>query len=88
MDARFLTSVGMGVGTRAGEHNSSQHPHWIKIDFPKKAPWIARCCFLGKVVQSKESPKSSSERVHNVFGVPEQMSSESVLHRCKTLSEA
>ena len=32
MDARFLSSVGRGLAPVQGEHNSSQYPHWIKID--------------------------------------------------------
>ena len=39
MDARFLSSVGAGVWHPYREiHNSSQHPYWIKIDFPETWP--------------------------------------------------
>ena len=39
MDARFLSSVGLSLAPAWGEHNSSQHPQWIKIGFPNFSPF-------------------------------------------------
>ena len=37
----FYPVLGWGLAPVQGEHNSSQHPHWIKTDFPSLL-WVLR----------------------------------------------
>ena len=50
----FYPVLGWGLAPVQGEHSSSQHPHWIKIDFP---PVLVIClgkslAFSGKIITS------------------------------------
>ena len=42
MGAQFLSSTGLGTGNSQGEHNSPQHPHWIKIGLPNNKAFSSK----------------------------------------------